>query len=74
MCHHDFCGHNTIKDAALCRSCNPKRLTEGEFRAALSAMLDPRKVDPPLARILSDLDDLVKELESRAAKAAEMEN
>jgi hypothetical protein len=65
---HEWCGHNTIGEAVICRSCNPQRLTAGEFRAALGAALDPRRVDPVLARIMLELDDLAAALESRARK------
>jgi hypothetical protein len=64
---HQFCGHENLKEAALCMRCNPKRLTENEFRAVLGAMLDPRIVDRDLARILAELDALVARLEYRAA-------
>jgi hypothetical protein len=55
---HRFCGHETIREAAICRDCNPKRLSEGEFRAVLGAMLDPRKVPPKFARVMLELADL----------------
>jgi hypothetical protein len=66
MSRHVFCGHETIKDAALCRTCNPKRLSEDEFRECLGAMVDPRRVPPRFARILIELADL-----AAAAEAAQ---
>jgi hypothetical protein len=54
---HRFCGHETLRDAALCRSCNPHRLSESDFRSCLAAMLDPRKITH------EDMQDLSKFLE-----------
>jgi hypothetical protein len=64
MNHHAFCAHNTLHEASLCMACNPKRLTEDEFRAVLGAMLDPRRVPPRLARIMLELADLAAAAEA----------
>jgi hypothetical protein len=61
MNRHTFCGHETLQEATICMSCNPKRLSECEFRACLGAMIDPRKVTPSMARTLSELADLAAE-------------
>jgi hypothetical protein len=65
--NHRFCSHNTLHEASLCRDCNPKRLTESEFRAVLGAMLDPRKVPPKFARVMLELADLAAAAEASEA-------